>query len=323
MCSLVSVIIPIYNAEKYLMRCLDSILNQSYTNIELIMINDGSIDSSEEICKKINSNKLKIKYFKQDNSGVSVARNKGLELATGEYILFVDSDDYLSPNAIKNYVDIAQKENADITILESKTLVKNGEQYSPAKQNEALTTEELKNKILLDQIGNHVIVKLFKRSLFQEINFPEGLVYEDLYVMPHLIKKANKIIYKCRPVYYYNRTNDSSLTSAGNDNNSFHRYSKALAYMEHENVAEALGKEDIVLWSIKKALHEIGKTFYINVSNKSVDEEALEVLKKYILKHKPYINILPFKDRVFLKSILNDGDTYKIYGLLYFVIKHK
>ena len=110
----ISIIVPVYNTEKYIKKCIDSILNQTYNNIELIIINDGSTDNSENIIKKIIKNKSNVKYKKIKNSGVAHARNVGLDLVTGKYVGFIDSDDYISKDMYKELYETAIKEKSDI-----------------------------------------------------------------------------------------------------------------------------------------------------------------------------------------------------------------
>ena len=112
---LISVVVPVFNAEKYVNRCIDSILNQTYENLEVILVNDGSVDGSVKICEKWQKLDNRVKLITQENAGVSAARNTGIENATGDYIAFVDNDDWLRPEMFKNLVKQAQKDNADLT----------------------------------------------------------------------------------------------------------------------------------------------------------------------------------------------------------------
>src|SRR5699024_1141358 len=112
----VSIIVPIYNSENYLKYCLETIVNQTYNNLEILLINDGSLDNSLDICKEFEQKDNRIKLFNIPNSGVSVARNIGIDNATGEFITFVDSDDWMELNAIEFGVDKAKKTNADVII---------------------------------------------------------------------------------------------------------------------------------------------------------------------------------------------------------------
>ena len=112
----VSIVIPVYNLEKYLEECLNSVIHQTYTNLEIILLDDGSCDQSLKICQEFESKDKRIKVFSHPNKGVSYTRNRGIEIATGEYLMFVDGDDYLKPLWVENYVKAAEKSNADVVI---------------------------------------------------------------------------------------------------------------------------------------------------------------------------------------------------------------
>lgn len=319
---LVSIIVPVYNTEMFIVRCIESILQQTYKNIEILLINDGSTDMSGIICEKYAFRDQRIKYFKQANQGLSAARNKGLDNVTGEYILFVDSDDYLDENAVETFLNIAVSENADITILEVKTETVQGLQYSPKKELSVASSEQLREKILKDKIGNHVITKCFKKDLWNSVRFPLGLVYEDLFIMPRLVSVANKIVYRCEAVYFYNRCNENSLTYGKNDFNAFHRYSKFLAYCEHEKAGIEQKSDDIINWSIEKALHESVKAFVIDAGRPVLRDAQRQLMKEYIIKNEKHIKKLNIKDRLLLDSIIKTGFLYKFYGIVKRVIKY-
>lgn len=122
---LVSVIVPVYNSEKYLNKCLDSILNQTYKNIEVVIIDDGSTDNSLSICKKYSTLNKQIKLFSEENKGVSHARNIGINIATGQWIIFLDSDDWMESNAIMDAIDLINKNNYDTICWNYKKLINN------------------------------------------------------------------------------------------------------------------------------------------------------------------------------------------------------
>ena len=121
----ISIIVPVYNAEKWLEDCIKSVLNQTYKNVELVLVNDGSDDSSDKICKKYSLKYSNIKYILQENAGASVARNKGLKNATGSYIQFLDSDDYLNNDCCEKMIDKMKSENCDL-VLCGMNIWKNG-----------------------------------------------------------------------------------------------------------------------------------------------------------------------------------------------------
>ena len=204
----VSVIVPVYNVCDYLGECLDSIINQEYDNYEVIVVNDGSTDNSLAIAKKYEKKYSdKIRVFDKKNGGLSSARNYGMKKSTGEYLLFVDSDDCLLPNAIKTLADIVNKEDYDIVLYS----FMEGVTQDSAKYNRMYDdTKELDKRYL---VGKPCAQNKFcKKSLYvdNKIEFLEGVYYEDLATMPKLIFHTNKIKFISDALYFY-RVRDNSI----------------------------------------------------------------------------------------------------------------
>lgn len=205
----VTIIMPIYNTGKYIRRCLDSIMRQSYDNFELVIINDGSIDDSEEIINEyIHNYNGKIKYYYKENEGVAIARNYGLDNAEGDYITFIDSDDYVDENMIEKLVDKALSYDYDLTlcdllyVYENKTIV-----------GDSGIHEDLDNK---EQIKNNIINiipamcgKLIKKELFNDLRFKENIYYEDVEIYFRMYPKIDKIGILNEGLYFYMQRDDS------------------------------------------------------------------------------------------------------------------
>lgn len=212
----ISVIIPVYNTEKYIEKCINSILEQTYNNIELIIINDGSTDNSESIIKKIIKNKNNVKYKKIKNSGVAHARNVGLSLATGKYVGFVDSDDFISKDMYKALYDTAIKEKSDIvTSGYNKCYKDKMTQYFP-KDKTVFGKSVIESKNIFLNTNPYLPLKLFSIDLINKnnIKFEEDLrIFEDLLFCYKLYLNANKISYVDNAYYNYNCNNGSSLTN--------------------------------------------------------------------------------------------------------------
>ena len=320
----VTIIVSVYNVEKYLRKCLDSLINQTYKNLEIIVINDESTDGSGKICDEFAVKDSRVLVIHQKNSGVSVARNVGLDKMTGSYVTFVDSDDYLEINAVEKFLKISITEGADIVCSETIIIFKDRIVHNSNKENEKYSTELIKEKILLDKLGNHAITKFYKAELWKNIRFPEKLVYEDFYIMPSVCVNAKKIVYKCEPLYYYNRINPTSLSSLWNDFNAWHRYSKFKGYCEHLRIAKILNKPYIIEWAEKKALHEIVKAFCRNYGKPCLSDNDLNEMKAYLKNNIKRIKQLKIKDRFLIWSILNCPYICKMYGkILYIIFKFK
>lgn len=213
---LVSVVIPIYNVEEYLERCLDSIINQTYKNIEIILVNDGSTDNSYEICKKYEKNDSRIKIINKKNGGLSEARNYGIEAACGKYITFVDSDDYVEENYVKCLLECIDKYDADISICSYRAIYDNGTILNQVHdvENYCISPHDALEKVLYQSDFNvSAWAKMYKKELFDNIKFPVGKIFEDAYTTYKLIMKSNKIAVDLKIEYNYMIRSNSILTS--------------------------------------------------------------------------------------------------------------
>lgn len=215
-----SIIVPIYNMEKFLNRCIESILGQRFKEFELILINDGSTDKSGEICRYYAAQDTRIKVIEQKNSGVSGARNKGLEVANGNYIGFVDPDDYVDKEMYDILMKCARQKNMDIIICDYRLLnicENRNEEYEDIIMNRGKAIKEL---LLGKKYSGFVWNKLYKRSLFNNTNFDVNVkIYEDLLINYELFIKANRIFYTSKKMYFYcYRKNSLSHENFSNKN---------------------------------------------------------------------------------------------------------
>lgn len=210
----VSIVLPIYNVEKYLSECIESILKQTHKNFELIMIDDGSTDNSGAIADQYEKKDRRIKVFHQKNSGVSTARNVGIDHASGDYVCFSDSDDYLMPDYIDYLLDIAIKSNADIAIT-TEMFTNYYENQITDDSLEVYTPEKAFCEILYYNIPIGVYCKLFKRSfLGDRIRFKKDIfIGEGLNFNTYAFQRANCIGVGHRRIYYYRRDNTESATT--------------------------------------------------------------------------------------------------------------
>ena len=199
----ISIIVPIYNAERYLNRCIKSLINQTKENIEFILVNDGSTDSSEEIIKSYKDKR--IKYFKNKNQGIGKTRNFGMQKATGKYIMFLDSDDYLSTNACDELFSKAEKDNLDLVINNFYRVEEETEKKVEVIIPEFKNTTLKDNKRLLLDVNLAPWNKLYKRELLKKnkIQFVEDLKYEDDPFVVEAMDKAKKIGYIKKFLNYY------------------------------------------------------------------------------------------------------------------------
>lgn len=202
---LISVIVPVYNVEAYIEKCLQSICGQTYHNLEIILVDDGSTDASGTVCDKYAVRDSRIKVVHQPNGGLSVARNTGLEQATGEYLAFVDSDDWIESDMYEFLYRLLIENNADIAIC-SHFVEKPFPIKVKCSQERAIafTRAQAMEMLVQDRIiRNYVWDKLYKRSLFENISFPQAQWYEDLAIMCKVFHQAHKIAMHSVPKYHY------------------------------------------------------------------------------------------------------------------------
>ena len=209
---LISIVVPIYNVEKYLRQCLDSILNQTYQNFECLLINDGSPDNSADICREYVEKDSRFKYFEKENGGLSDARNYGIRQSKGSYITFVDSDDWLENDALQLLYDALKKENADISIGSYNCYDESRCQYlfydsNPDDSLEVIDGKEIIGREGVEEMrnGNWTVayLKLFKRELLENLPFPLGKIAEDTYWTWKVLLKASRVVYLNSYIYWY------------------------------------------------------------------------------------------------------------------------
>lgn len=209
----VTIIIPVYNVEEYLEECLQSVIEQTYANLEIILVDDGSTDSSGKICDAYKNKDNRIKVIHQTNQGLSAARNTALKLATGEMIQFVDSDDFIAKNMIEELVYLMKENQADI-VISSHYLYENGKVIEPEYSNdlEIYDARQAIGEMVLDKkIRFYAWDKFYKRKLWQEIEFPTGRIFEDIATIPKAFVTAKKVVFYDHPFYYY-RKREGSIT---------------------------------------------------------------------------------------------------------------
>lgn len=211
---LISVIIPVYKVENYLDRCVQSIIRQTYSNLEIILVDDGSPDNCPAMCESYAAQDSRIRVLHKKNGGLSDARNAGLEIASGEYITFVDSDDWISENCIEVLYEICRQQNTDISIIdivESNGTKESEKSYSQGLAYKEIYTPEEALRVIFTQreFNTCAVAKLYKRELIQQFRFKEGILYEDLEAMYRIFDRAEKIGFSDKARYYYFQRNDS------------------------------------------------------------------------------------------------------------------
>ena len=214
---LISVVVPIYKVERYLNACVDSIVNQTYSNLEIILVDDGSPDRCPEICDEYARRDNRIRVIHQENGGLSAARNAGIDIASGDFLTFIDSDDFVAKNYVELLYNGVFKFDADISIATFCTFSKEDELkiYCNDLPFEEIAKEEcfrrygaLKAELSMSFIS--ACNKLYKKDLFVSVRFPVGKLYEDAFTTYKLIDKTKKIVFTPTQLYFY-RMNPLSI----------------------------------------------------------------------------------------------------------------
>ena len=215
----ISIIVPVYKAEKYLAKCVDSILSQSYPHFELLLVDDGSPDDSPALCDLFATRDKRIKVSHKPNGGAASARNYGLDHAVGTYVLFIDADDYIPPNHLAVFIAEAKHHNADI--------VCGGVDYVPgpraARAKEIMDTWQFIEAVLYrDNVADYPISKLYHRRLFDDIRFVEGITSEDFEIFYRLYLRAKTIVVTDETTYFYVQ-HSTSVSNHGFETMFFNR----------------------------------------------------------------------------------------------------
>lgn len=214
---------PIFNSSKFLPKCINSLLAQTYQNIEIILVNDGSTDNSLAICQKFADADHRIRLVNQENNGIAAARNNGIAHATGDYLCFVDSDDFIDPDYCQSLIDIQKNSGADIVVTSFKYLIDDQynvltSPYPEDPQFDGIYTSEQWLSVAFPNmqlnVTNCMWSKLFRRNLFDSVRFPESLIVgEDTSIIWLLYLKANAIAFKNLSKYIYRRHSDEIVNS--------------------------------------------------------------------------------------------------------------
>ena len=287
---LISIIVPAYNVESLVERCLYSLCVQTYQNIEIVVVDDGSTDKTGQVCRDYAKKDSRIVVVTQENGGLSAARNKGIQVAHGNYYMFVDSDDYINHNMTSILYSNLQEHEADIAMCDFVKIYEGEEDYKQLIfQNEApgqiFLYESEQVMELLWTVGQQTVIacnKLFKKEVFENLYFPVGLVHEDEHLIHHLLDRCKRFVYDNRQLYYYLQRKEGSLTSVINWKNI---HGSTLAFIDRICFFEKKQDEHHLYKSLERL------TKYIVWKYKFLDKaeqkkELISMFRKYIFFYK-------------------------------------
>ena len=307
---LISVIVPVYKAEKYLDKCVQSIVNQTYKNLEIILVDDGSPDNCPEMCDEWAKKDSRIKVIHKENSGAASARNAALDIALGDYIGFVDSDDYIEPNMLDELYDSMQSNGADISICANDEVDEN---YNFIKENKVPSDEFVITPYdcFLNIYGAnyaHCIIpnKLYKKEIWQDIRFPHLGMCEDEAVLPYIYQKAEKIAVVNEALYHYYIEHVGSVMNKEFSEDTHLIYISILE--ERFDLFKSLQMEDVYInTAVEYVLRLRGA--YLSLENNNSQNSGL---KKNLLK----------KYRKAFKTLIGKNQLFKIVGIKkYFMLR--
>ena len=291
----IGILIPMYNSEKYIDKCLKSVKEQSYKNLEVIIINDGSTDNSLEICKNIIRDDDRFKIYTRENKGVAFSRNEAIKKCSAKYFIFLDSDDFLDKDYIEVNYNILKEYNVDMVssnifqCKNEKDVLKKGKE--PLKNYVVDRKEGLKKLLYQYEIQNGPHCKLYKKELFDGVEFPNGQIYEDLATMYKVVNNCNKIAITSYQGYNY-VYNPTGITKS--------------KFREKELILLHWAEEiyDFINKNYKEELLLAGKNLLVTQSLFLACKIPLtKKYKTYIVKIKKYI-------KQYRKELLKDKDTY-------------
>lgn len=316
---LVSIIVPVYNVEKYLERCIDSLVNQTLKDIEIILVDDGSTDSSGRICDEYAKKDKRIKVIHKENGGLSQARNFGLDIANGRYLQFVDGDDFIHKQMVEILYDTIINNNADISICDFDKVYENTKiKYKKLDYN-TINVKIYNNIESLNQLYSKDVIKfviawnkLYKKELFTNLRYRDGKIHEDEFIIHELLFKSKKVVYIPLKLYYYLQREDSIMKSTF----GIKRLDGLDAYRERIEFFKKINERELV----EKAVFIYSREFYIYYYKL---KNQVDNSKKYLRKiKKDYIMLIkdiiinPYytkKEKIIIIIFCINSKLYEIY----------
>lgn len=315
----VSVIIPVYNVEKYLEECIDSVLSQTYQNIEIILVDDGSTDSSGQICDRYAEKNTNIYVIHQKNGGLSAARNSGLNKADSKYIYFLDSDDYIADDTIEKLLSIAENDNSDIVFFDANSFVEDSDEE--IKQNYRRNNSYVTNLGIdvfsqlqqNDEFHSSVPLLFIRREFLEKsnINFYPGIYYEDMIFTFEALCLATAVS-QCSDALYFRRYRSDSIMTSKKSKKYFD--SSVIVYRRVQDFSEKnnlINEKSVKKYICRNAFNVFNNYNKLSSEDKRICKTELNAVKKDILKNdafgdtalkmKCYSDILWFIYKVFEK----------------------
>lgn len=296
---LISIIVPVYKVEKYLNRCVDSIINQTYKNLEIILVDDGSPDNCPKICDEYAKKDNRIKVIHKENGGLSDARNYGLEIFKGKYVTFIDSDDYVEYNYVEILYNTLKKYNVKLSIADNLIKYDSGKIINISSYDEYIVTEKEELELMLwgkRDLDNGAWTKLYERSLFEGVRYPVGRLYEDTATTYKIFSQCDRIAINSVPIYNYMKRKDSITQCPFNEKKLqiISAVEEMVDYVKNKYPELCIACERKLIWAYMSTLSQLATS---STKNKKLQKELIQ----YVKTHKNVIlnnKLTPKRDKI-------------------------
>ena len=312
--NLISVIIPVYNVEPYLTKCIKSIMNQTYKNLQIIIINDGSTDFSGTMCDELAKKDNRIVVIHKDNGGLSSARNAGLEIVKGQFLSFIDGDDWLEITFYEEMINFIEKYSVDIVMCGAKVIKDSNcveNRFLYFKNNCVIEHNKALEMVLKDEIGSQVWCKLAKIKLWEDIYFPNGRFFEDIPTTYKIFAKSNTDIgFVAKPMYNYVLHNDS-ISFRENPLKDYHIYLGFKERLDYVKINFTQCYEYCLVLACNYGLN-VYSSYYLNSYNELIP--FLNDIDSFLAEHKNEIfknSMISLKRKILFKSYFINKKLFK------------
>lgn len=316
---MISIIVPVYKVEPYLRQCIESVLSQTYKNVEILLIDDGSPDSCGQICEEYAERDGRVRVFHTENKGLSAARNLGFQMANGEYIGFVDADDWIEPNMYETLLERLVETNSDICICAFWFEYVNTfeeEKY----QNSIMSDKDSLKALIRGEIKSYVWNKLFKRNILENVLFPEGKNFEDISNMYGVLRKSDVITVTSDPKYHYRQRKESiSKSFAGKNLCDFADACLERYFFYKKELEDIFYEEyDSLLLSVARGISRLWRWWYgVDRVDKEHYKEKIKELKTFTKEQIPLFGYKSWPAYLRISSFFMHSDSWLSFAVLY------
>ena len=316
---MISIIVPVYCVEKFLRQCLNSILNQTYTDIEIILIDDGSPDSSGNICDEYALKDSRVKVFHTENRGVAEARNYGIKKAKGEYIGLVDSDDWIEPEMYATMLQAIEDNNADMSIC-GYVIESEASQKEDIPEPGVYTKSEVLERLLAEKINKMIWNKLYKKEIFNKVSFPSGKNYEDILTSFRITEETSRVAVVPYVGYHYRMWQESitKTYTAKNLIDYAEAHMSIYLYFEKNEQELFVKKQEIILFYAAKGISRVWRWWHATSKEERRErKEKTKIFKDFTKKNIPFFGFKTWPFFMRISSIFMRSNSALSFAIMY------